>query len=201
MTKTRTLGVLLFPDFELLDVCGPLEMFANLPNLFGIKLISEHKGLVKSHQGISVQTDYDLTSAPHFDVILIPGGMGTRSEVHNQTLLNWIKERYQQSEIILSVCTGAALLAKAGVLDNHKATSNKMAFEWVKQQSEKVVWIDKARWVDDGHVITSSGVAAGIDMSLYVIAKLYGMDVAIDVANKTEYIWNQDPTVDPFYKR
>jgi len=197
---TKTLGVLVFPGFELLDVFGPLEMFGNLPDKIKIVLIAQHIGPVASAQGVSVLADVDLQHAPMIDLLFIPGGLGTRKEVNNQALIQWIQQRADKAEMILSVCTGAALLAKAGVLDDHRATSNKLAFQWVTEQGPRVKWIEKARWVEDGNIVTSSGVAAGTDMSLYVISRLYGDKIRDELINLTEYIWNDDPTMDPFFK-
>lgn len=194
----KTLGVLLFTDFELLDVFGPLEMFGMLPEQIKITLISEHQGLIKSAQGPAVATEFSYKNAPHLDYLLVPGGIGTRKEVNNNQLLNWIKSCSATADLTLSVCTGSALLAKAGILDHHRATSNKIAFEWVVEQGPKVHWEKKARWVDDGNIITSSGISAGIDMSLYVLSKLFGERVRDEVARKAEYLVNKDPSMDPF---
>jgi len=196
----KTLGVVIFPDFELLDVFGPLEMFGHLPNNIKIIMIAEKEGAVQSYQGPSVLADVTLDDAPNIDLLFIPGGLGTRKEINNKKLIHWIKERSAKAEMILSVCTGAALLAQAGVLDNKSATTNKMAFNWVTEQGPKVKWIKEARWVEDGNIITSSGVAAGTDMSLYVISMLYGEEMALFLANLTEYIWHSDPNNDPFSK-
>jgi transcriptional regulator GlxA family with amidase domain len=197
-TGCRTLGVLLFPEFETLDVFGPLEMFGLLPDFIKIVMISAQGGLIKSAQGQSVLTEYDWYNSPHLDLLLIPGGMGTRKEVHNQLLLEWIKKQVRQTELTLSVCTGSALLAKAGVLDGQRATTNKKAFNWVRAQGLNVEWEKKARWVDSGTIITSSGVSAGIDMSLYVIARLFGESIRNEVAQQAEYVCNTDPNADPF---
>ena len=142
----KTLGVLLFPEFETLDVFGPLEMFGMLPDQINIALIAEQQGLVKSAQGQAVLAEFNWQNAPHLDFLLVPGGIGTRKEVDNQPLLHWIKSRSALTDITLSVCTGAALLAKAGVLDGHKATTNKLAFNWVAEQGSQVIWIRNARW-------------------------------------------------------
>jgi len=198
MTPIKTLGILLFPEFETLDVFGPLQMFGMLPEKLNIILIAEQQGLIKSRQGQSVLTHFSCQDAPHLDFLLVPGGQGTRKEVYNQPLINWLKSRSSQADITLSVCTGAALLAKAGVLDGHKATTNKFAFNWVMEQGPKVDWVKKARWVDDGEVITSSGISAGIDMSLYVIARLFGEQVRDKLAKTAEYTPTQDPEMDPF---
>ena len=196
--KLKTLGILLFPEFETLDVFGPLEMFGLLQEQINIVMISQHGGLVKSAQGQSIHTEFNSNNAPHLNLLLIPGGLGTRKEINNSSLLSWIKDKVAKTELTLSVCTGSALLAKAGILDGLKATTNKIAFEWVTEQGPQVNWIKNARWVDAGHIITSSGISAGIDMSLYVIARLFGEPVRDDVAKRAEYIANTDADKDPF---
>ena len=198
MGSKRTLGVVLFEGFELLDVFGPLEMFGLAADHFEIRLISETGGVVASRQGPKSVCDDSFQSAPAIDVLLVPGGIGTRREVNNPVLLDWLNERSKQAELVASVCTGSALLAKAGVLDGLRATSNKLAFAWASAQSEKVQWQQQARWVEDGKVFSSSGVSAGIDMALAVIAKLVGEQAAEDAANFAEYSWQRDAGCDPF---
>ena len=198
MGSKRTLGVVLFEGFELLDVFGPLEMFGLAADHFEIRLISESGGVVASRQGPKSICDDSFQSAPAIDVLLVPGGIGTRREVNNPVLLNWLKKRSQHAELVASVCTGSALLAKAGVLDGLRATSNKLAFVWAASQSEKVQWQQQARWVEDGKVFSSSGVSAGIDMSLAMIAKLVSQQAAEDAANFAEYTWQRDADCDPF---
>ena len=198
MRSKRTLGVVLFEGFELLDVFGPLEMFGLAADHFEIRLISQTGGVVASRQGPKSVSDDSFNTAPAIDVLLVPGGIGTRREVNNPVLLDWLKERSQQAELVASVCTGSALLAKAGVLDGLRATSNKLAFAWAASQSEKVQWQKRSRWVEDGKVFTSSGVSAGIDMSLAVIAKLVSQQAAEDTATFAEYSWQRDANCDPF---
>ena len=198
MGSRRTLGVVLFEGFELLDVFGPLEMFGLAADHFGIRLIAERGGVVASRQGPKSVCDDSFQSAPAIDVLLVPGGIGTRGEVNNPVMLNWLKERSQQAELVASVCTGSALLAKAGVLDGLRATSNKQAFAWASSQSEKVQWQQQARWVEDGKVFSSSGVSAGIDMALAVIAKLVSQQAAEEAANYAEYSWQREANCDPF---
>ena len=198
MASKRTLGVVLFEGFELLDVFGPLEMFGLAADHFEIHLIAENGGVVASRQGPKSVCDDSFNTAPAIDVLLVPGGIGTRREVNNPVLLNWLKERSQQAELVASVCTGSALLAKAGVLDGLRATSNKQAFAWASSQSEKVQWQQQARWVEDGKVFSSSGVSAGIDMALAVMAKLVSQQAAEEAANFAEYSWQRDANCDPF---
>ena len=111
---------------------------------------------------------------------------------------DFLKQRVPTTKVTMSVCSGSWILAKAGLLDGRRATSNKVYFKMATQQSVQVQWVDEARWVEDGPIFTSSGVSAGIDMSLAVIASLYGEDKAVEIANYTEYVWNKNPDKDPF---
>ena len=205
MTDKLRVGVLLYPAFELLDVYGPLEMFASLgAERVDIKLIAEHAGPVAAAVGIEGQTgpkslaEFGLDDAPPFDVLLVPGGIGTIPALANERLLAFIRARARTTKIIASVCSGSALLAKAGVLDGKRATSNKQFFSLATAQSDKVKWVEAARWVDEGNVVTSSGVSAGMDMALAVIARLFGNEVAETISVGTEYTWHRDASRDPF---
>ena len=195
---TRTIGVLLFDQFELLDVFGPLEMFGLLNEDFAIRLVAEVGSDVASAQGPRSIIDDHFADARSYDVLLVPGGMGTRREVENAALLRWLAQAAASAEIVTSVCTGAALLAKAGLLDGRRATTNKMAFDWVASQGPAVQWQRRARWVEDGKFFTSSGVSAGMDMALALIARLHGIERAREVAQWAEYVWNEDDADDPF---
>ena len=194
----RSIGVLLFDEFELLDVFGPLEMYGMLPGSFEICMVAENSGQIASRQGPKSIADYDFNSKRQFDILLVPGGSGTRREVDNQVMLDWLQNQSMGAEYVTAVCTGSALLARAGILDGRKATTNKRAYDWATSQSDKVHWIKQARWVEDGKFFTSSGVSAGMDMSLGLIARLSGEDVAEQVATWTEYEWHRDPEWDPF---
>lgn len=195
---TRTLGVVLYPKFELLDVYGPVEVFGNLGPKVKLVMISEKGGSVVSAQGPSVVADYGFDDAPPLDMLLVPGGIGTMKELKNQALISWLQTRAEQAELVMSVCSGSALLAKAGLLDGRRATSNKKFFQFAVAQGPKVEWVKKARWVDDGNRVTSSGVSAGIDMSLHVVERLFGTKLAEAVAEATEYQWHRDADEDPF---
>ena len=197
---TKRLGVLLFPGFELLDVFGPAEMLGNLPGAVEVKMVAEKAGPVASAQGVSVVADYGFDGCPHLDLVLVPGGIGTRAEVENVVLLAFLKERAAAAEIAMTVCTGTALLARAGLLDGRRATTNKMFFHWVAEQGPQVHWVKAARWVEDGKFATSSGVSAGMDMALAVITRLAGADISSNIATATEYDWHRDASWDPFAK-
>ena len=196
----KTLGVLLFPEFELLDVFGPLEAFGQAKDWFRVVTVAERPGPVASAQGPRAVADHGFTDSPAIEILLVPGGMGTRREVGNAALVDWIARQARAAETTTSVCTGAALLAKAGVLDGRRATSNKRAFAWVTEQGPKVDWVRQARWVDDGNVVTSSGVSAGIDMALHLIGRIAGPAVRDDIATRMEYEWHSDAAHDPFAK-
>lgn len=194
----RSIGAVIFPGFELLDLFGPMEMFGLLSDDFNLHLVSEQKGAVQSGVGISATATLSTRDCPDFDILFVPGGPGTRTEVDNTPLLAWIAERAKRAEYVLSVCTGSALLAKAGLLDGLRATTNKAAWDWATAQGPKVDWVRQARWVEDGRFITSSGVSAGMDMSLGAISLMLGVDRAEEVAKWTEYLWNSNPDNDPF---
>lgn len=198
--KTRTIvGIVLYPGFEVLDVYGPVEMWANVPG-FELLFIAEKAGPVRSAQGVETVATHSFESAPKLDILMVPGGFGTQAELRNPKMLAFLKSANQHTQVTTSVCTGSALLAKAGLLDGHHATSNKRFFLLAEQQSEKVTWVPEARWVESGKMFTSSGVSAGIDMALGVIAKIKGQMAAEEIANSLEYVWNQDASQDPFAK-
>jgi putative intracellular protease/amidase len=158
-------------------------------------------GLVNNNHGVSIQTNNIDELKSGADIFLVPGGYGTRKEVENILLLNKIREISNLSKFVLSVCTGSALLAKAGLLDGKKATSNKKAFDWVITQGENVNWIRKARWVKDGKFYTSSGVSAGMDMTLGLLNELHGIEFARKVAFEIEYNWIENMEEDNFYQQ
>ena len=167
---------------------------------FELVMVAQEVGAITSAQGPKAIAEYDFSNCPHLDILMVPGGIGTRQEVNNQALLNWIIARTQEAELVASVCTGAALLARAGVLDGHRATSNKRSFAWVKSQGPQVTWVAKGRWVEDDKFMTSAGASAGIDMALAIVARCSGPERADRVANLMEYEWHRDPAWDPFAK-
>lgn len=198
--ETRTLGVVLYPKFELLDVCGPVEIFGNLGPKVKVVTVAAEAGPVASTQGTKLLADYSLDNCPDLDLVLVPGGNGTLNELKNAKLHEWLRKRAEKAEIVMSVCTGSAILAKAGLLDDRRATTNKQYYSFVTGQAPKVKWVKEARWVDDGNRVTSSGVSAGIDMALHVVARLFGEELAGKVADGTEYQWHKDADNDPFAK-
>ncbi len=196
----RTLGVVLFPDFELLDVFGPVEMFGNLTGMVNVVTVAREAGPVRSAQGTRVIADHGLADCPTLDLVLVPGGMGTREAIRDTALLDWLRARVATAEVAMTVCTGTELFAEAGLLDGKRATTNKMLFTRLEAEWPKVRWVREARWVEEGKLVTSSGVSAGIDMALAVIAKLIGPQASDALATGTEYEWHRDAGWDPFAK-
>jgi putative intracellular protease/amidase len=194
----RILGAVIHPQFELLDLYGPLEMFGSLEQEIRIVTVAERKGPVASTPGVETVAAYDFADCPKLDLLLLPGGIGTVAQLGNPAILDFLRKRAAEAEVTMSVCSGSALLAKAGLLDGRRATSNKMFFQLARSQGERVQWVTAARWVEDGPFVTSSGVSAGTDMALAVIARLFGRERAEEIANRTEYAWQSDADRDPF---
>ena len=175
-------------------------MFGLLRDEFEIRIVAESSEPVASTPGPRTAVDDRTSDRDQYDILVVPGGRGTRREVENTALLDWLNVAASNAELVTSVCTGSALLAKAGLLDGRRATTNKAAFEWVSSQGPDVIWQREARWVEDGEFLTSSGLSAGIDMSLAVISRLLGTEKAEQTAVSAEYEWHRDPGWDPFAK-
>ncbi|MBH0086483.1 DJ-1/PfpI family protein [Psychrobacter sp. SCQQ22] len=196
----HTITALVFDDFETLDLFGPIEMFGSLPEHYRIQFTSIAGGIIRSKHGVLMQTIAVTELAYQTDIVLVPGGLGTRQLVYNPSFLQTLTTLTDEADWVLSVCTGSALLAKSGVLNGKRATSNKMAWQWVISQSNKVHWVAQARWVVDGKFYTSSGVSAGMDMALGFIADRHDIDTARQISNHTEYHWQENSGMDEFYR-
>jgi transcriptional regulator GlxA family with amidase domain len=198
--KIQTLGILLYERFELLDVYGPAEVFGNLRNRLKVVTVADKAGPISSAQGLKAVADHGLDDCPPLDFILVPGGIGTLTQLGNTRLHDWLRERAKSAQVVMSVCSGSAILAKAGLLDGKRATCNKQHFRTLTAGHKNVNWVKEARWVDEGDRVTSSGVSAGIDMALHMVARLYGEDIAQRVADGIEHEWQKDAGRDPFAK-
>jgi len=193
-----TVGILLFNDVEVLDFCGPFEVFSVARSvgkdsdsddhkLFTVITIAEQDSIITCRGGLQVKPHTTIANHPALDILVVPGGQGTRRERHNQRLLAWIVQQNQRVNLTTSVCTGAFLLAECGLLDYHRATTHCKSIEWMRSTYPHIDVLADARIVDEGHIITSAGVSAGIDMSLHVVSRLYGNDVAAWTARRMEY--------------
>jgi transcriptional regulator GlxA family with amidase domain len=192
MNRKRTVAILIFDDVEVLDFCGPFEVFsvankfAGVPT-FNVVTVAENANPIATSGGLSVNPHQRLIDCPQPDILLVPGGQGTRKEMHNPVLIAWIKQVSSNAELVLSVCTGALLLAKAGLLDGLAATTHHGAIDLLRQIAPNTMIHADRRFVDNGRVICSAGIAAGIDMSLHVVARLLGRDIAEKTAKHMEY--------------
>ena len=191
-------GVLLFEEFETLDVFGPVEILGRLKEHYTLQFYSLTGGQINNSHGVSILTRKLDEINNGVNVFIIPGGWGTRKEVSNELLIDSIRQVALLSNYVLTICTGSALLAKTGLLNDRSATSNKRAFAWAITQGEKVKWVKKARWTVDGNYYTSSGVSAGMDMTLGFLSDRHGVDFAKEVANQIEYHWIMDKDNDTF---
>ena len=207
LPAVKRVAVVLFDGFTVLDVYGPVQAFGatrliqpdGTPyRFFHVFTVAERKGPIKSGEGPSTDADYTFDDVPDFDILVVPGGFGTRAAVNDQAFLAKLGAISGRAPITTTVCTGSALLARTGLMNDRPATSNKIAWDWVKTQGPKVLWKRKARWVDDGNLVTSSGVSAGIDMTLALIARLYNEDTARAAAKNMEYVWHDHADDDPF---
>src|SRR6516165_4061750 len=174
MPTTRNLAILIFEDVEVLDFCGPFEVFSvanhfTEPPAFYVFTVAEKPGAILTRGGLSVNPHQRLGDCPRPDLLLVPGGQGTRQEMHNAVLTDWIRQASTKAELVLSVCTGALLLAKAGMLDGLEATTHHGAIDLLREVAPQTTIHADRRFVDNGRVICSAGIAAGIDMSLYVV--------------------------------
>ena len=197
-THKMEIAFLMFEDYETLDVFGPAEIFGRLTDHYRLKFYSIAGGIISNRHGVPIMTEKLGTMNNDPYVLLIPGGMGTRREVNNDEMIRQIKKVAPKSTFVLTVCTGSALLAKTGLLDGKKATSNKRAFSWVETQGQAVSWDERARWQIDGNYYTSSGVSAGMDMALGFLADRHGLAFAKKVAKEIEYHWIMDKDNDTF---
>jgi len=191
----RHVQVLIFDDVEVLDFAGPFEVFGvtglrSGPAPFRVGTVGLSNMPIRARNGLEVRPSTSIEEAPPCDVLVLPGGFGTRREMHNATLLEWIRRQAAGAEAVLSVCTGALLLARAGLLDGLDATTHHVAFDELSQASPTANILRGARYVDNGHIITSAGISAGIDASLHLVAKLLGDAVAAETAEYMEYDWS-----------
>ena len=191
-----TINVLLYPNFTVLDAFGPVEVLGSLPGR-EMRYLSPDGGIVRSGQGVPVETEVMETMAPG-GVLLIPGGMGSRPLAKDEAFLARLKALAEQADHVLCVCTGSALLARTGLLDGRRATSNKTAFDWVRSCGPDVLWQRQTRWVADGKYYTSAGVSAGTDMALGFVRDLFGAEEAETICRRMEYHWNRDADNDIF---
>lgn len=188
-------AILIFDEVEVLDFAGPFEVFSvtgRRRNLepFDVFTVAERLAPVAARNGLSVNPRYSFENCPPPEILVVPGGFGTRREMKNPMMLEWISRVAPACELVLSVCTGALVLGAAGLLDQRNATTHFMAFDELRAVAPHASVHEGQRIVDNGNLILSAGVSAGIDMSLHVVARLLGADVARETAQYMEYEGN-----------
>jgi len=198
----KVVGIVIFPDVEVLDFCGPFEVFSVTRlneerrreelSPFAVKLIAEQRDTVVATGGLRVQPDYTLDDAPRLDVLVIPGGWGTRKEIDNERLIRFIADRGRAVETLTSVCTGAMLLGQTGLLDGRRATTHWRSLGRMRESFPRVTVENALHVVEDGHVLTSAGISAGIDMALRVVTRYFGEAVGRATARHMEYPYPDD---------
>jgi transcriptional regulator GlxA family with amidase domain len=195
--ERKQVGIVLYEDVEVLDFCGPFEVFSvtrlneqkrrEEPSPFSAFLVAESKSPVIATGGMRVVPDHDLESCPKLDILLVPGGWGFRHQMNNERLLKWIADRSRQVKTLTSVCTGALLLGKAGLLDGKRATTHWRWLDSMQEMFPTVTVEKRLHFVEEGDFFSSAGISAGIDMTLRLVARYYGEAVARATAKHMEY--------------
>jgi len=188
----KNIGIFVFNDIELMDFAGPYEVFSVTNELNDYQLcrtftFSESSDRIKSINGLCVIPDYTVENCPDIDILIIPGGIGTKKILENDKILSFIEERYNKSDFTFSVCSGARILAKIGLLHNRKFITHHEVISDILQIDPSAVLQKNARFVDEGKILTSAGISAGIDLSLYMVEKLFGNEIADKTAAYMEY--------------
>ena len=205
MQNTKNVAILIFNDVEVLDFAGPFEVFSitgkrDGSDPFNVYTVAETSPIL-ARNALSINPDYTLENCPQPDILIVPGGggyradgtpYGTRKEIDNQPLLSWIEQQSGKTEKLLSVCTGALLLAKMGLLEGKVATTHQGAIAQLTEMLSPEQVHPEARIADNGSIVLSGGISAGIDMSLYVVAKLLGLGAATETARYMEYDWDYE---------
>lgn len=199
MTK-RNVAILIFNDVEVLDFCGPFEVFAVTGQRnggagnFNVYTVAEKAEPVIARNGLSVNPTYTIADCPKPDIVVVPGGYGTRREMNNPVLLTWLQGHYADLELLLSVCTGSLVLGKAGLLDGLAATTHWAAIDELRVAAPSTTVRADQRYVDNDKIVTSAGISAGIDMSLHIVERLLGAETAAETARYMEYDYWQGST-------
>jgi transcriptional regulator GlxA family with amidase domain len=201
MTR-RKVGILVFPDVEVLDFAGPFEFFSVTrideekrrlePSPYEAFIVAEQAGVVVASGGLKVVPDHRLEDCPPLDLLVVPGGWGTRREMTNERLIGWIAKRARQASCVASVCTGALLLGSARLLDGRRATTHWRVLNEMRQWFPEAHVVDEEHIVDEGDLVTSAGISAGIDMALRIVVRHHGDGVARATARFMEYPFPAD---------
>jgi transcriptional regulator GlxA family with amidase domain len=191
----KTVGILIFHEVEVLDFAGPFEVFAITEptpgeKAFQVITVSEKDELIRARNGLQVKANATFADCPALDVLVVPGGWGAEKvEIHNKVVLDWITAQDKRTSITASVCTGAFLLAKAGVLTDQHVTTHWMDLDDLQTGYPSLKVERGVKYVDQGRLVTSAGISAGIEMSLHLVARLCGVETAVRTARRMDYAW------------
>jgi transcriptional regulator GlxA family with amidase domain len=202
MMNRKVVGLVIFPEVEVLDFCGPYEVLTVTRlnearrreelSPFQVILVAESSDPLATAAGMRVIPDFTFKQCHRLDILLVPGGWGTRRQLQNEALINWIARQARQVETLAGVCTGSMLLGQAGLLDGRQATTHWRSLAWMRESFPAVTVREDLQVVEDGHILTSAGISAGIDLALKVVARYYGETVAQATARHMEYRFSKD---------
>jgi len=188
----HNIAILIFDDVEVLDFAGPFEVFSvtselNGYNLMNVFTVSKGAGLIRAVNGLKVVPDYTIADHPDVDILVVPGGVGTRRLLDDAVILEWVSAVSGKSSITFSVCSGARVLAKLGLLDGIEAITHHEVIPHLRELAPKALIREDVRFVDNGHIMTSGGISAGIDLSLHIVGKLFGTEIRNRTIRYMEY--------------
>jgi len=202
-TEPKTVGILIYPDVEVLDFGGPFEVFATTrldeetrresESPIQQLLVSESTELVRASGGMRILPDVDFSTCPRLDMLLVPGGHGSRALMHQPECLEWLQRMAQQVERLASVGTGSLLLGEAGLLVGKNATTHFNSVDFFRERYSRTSLRPELPMVVDGNITTASSIRAGIDMALYLVAQIYGQTIARAAARQMEYPYPDEP--------
>ncbi len=204
-TAEKTFGILIYPDAEVLDFCGPFEVFATTrldedtrresKSPIRQLLVSETKELVRASGGMQILPDVDFVSCPKLDMVLVPGGRGVRALMHQPEYLDWLKRMAPQVDRLASVGAGSLLLGEAGLLIGKTATTHFHSVDFFRERFPRTSLVPELPMVVDGNITTASSIRAGIDMALYLVARIYGQTIAREAARQMEYPYPDEQNI------
>jgi len=197
--ERKKVGILVFPDVEVLDFAGPFEVFSatrlneesrySESSPFEVFLIAERVEPILAAGGLRLLPDRSIADCPHLDILVVPGGWGTRTQVNNPGLIDWIRDQGTRVGTLASVCTGSFLLGKAGLLDRRRATTHWRSLDRLAESFPSITVVRDLHVVEEENILTSAGISAGIDMALRVVARHCGESVARATARHMEYVY------------
>ena len=196
MNSPTSVAILIFDDVEVLDFCGPFEVFSVANRdaedpVFDVFTVAESQTIL-ARGGLSVNRHFALDDCPTIDVLLVPGGVGVHRLLERSSVVSWVTKQAASCSLVTSVCTGAVLLGKCGLLDGLEVTTHHQCLQQVRDVAPNAIVRAERRYIDTGQIVTSAGISAGIDMSLHLVSRLIGLDEARGVADRMEYRWEQD---------